>query len=77
MNIFNIYTIIMLKLDIEERKLLKFQITQTRHHLSILDGKMSKKHAQNIKYTLQCVNNHYTKFEYKGMKTFTVTDYTS
>ena len=26
---------------------------------------------------LQCVNNHYTKFEYKGMKTFGVTDYTN
>ena len=26
---------------------------------------------------IQCVNNHYTKFEYKGMKTFAVTDYTS
>ena len=25
----------------------------------------------------QCVNNHYTKFEYKGMKTFRVTDYTN
>ena len=25
---------------------------------------------------LQCVNNHYTKFEYKGLKTFGVPDYT-
>ena len=25
---------------------------------------------------LQCVNNHYAKFEYKGMKTVGVTDYT-
>ena len=26
---------------------------------------------------LQYVNNHYTKFERKGMKTFGVTDYTN
>ena len=26
---------------------------------------------------LQCVNNHYTKFEYKGIKTLGVTDYTN
>ena len=26
---------------------------------------------------LQCVNNHYAKFEYKGMKTVGVTDYTN
>ena len=26
---------------------------------------------------LQCVNNHYAKFEYKGMKTVWVTDYTN
>ena len=26
---------------------------------------------------LQCVNNHYAKFEYKGMKTVVVTDYTN
>ena len=25
---------------------------------------------------LQCVNNHYAKFEYKGTKTVGVTDYT-
>ena len=26
---------------------------------------------------LQCVNNYYAKFEYKGMKTVGVTDYTN
>ena len=26
---------------------------------------------------LQCVNNHYAKFEYKGMKTLGVLDYTT
>ena len=26
---------------------------------------------------LQCMNNHYEKFEYKGMKTIGVTDYTN
>ena len=39
--------------------------------------------AQNKRYTssmcehLQCVNNHYAKFEYKGMKTSVVTEYTN
>ena len=32
----------------------------------------------NIEGTyLNCVNNHYAKFEYKGMKTVGVTDYTN
>ena len=26
---------------------------------------------------LQCVNKHYTKFEYKGLKSFGVSDYTN
>ena len=26
---------------------------------------------------LQCMNNHYAKFDYKGMKTVGVTDYTN
>ena len=26
---------------------------------------------------LQCVNNHYAKFEYKGMNTLEVPDYTN
>ena len=26
---------------------------------------------------LQCVNNHYAKFEYKGLKTVGITDYTN
>ena len=26
---------------------------------------------------LQCVNNHYAKFEYKGMNTVGATDYTN
>ena len=34
------------------------------------------KFAQNG-YICQYVNNHYTKFEYKGMKTFGVADYTN
>ena len=52
----------------------------------ILDGKMSKFNIlQNEKYLsnvhkiegahLQCVNNRYSKFQFKGMKTLGVTDY--
>ena len=32
---------------------------------------------QNRRCRLQCMNNHYAKFEYKGMKTVGVTDYTN
>ena len=35
------------------------------------------KRAQNRSAHLQCVNNHYVKYEYKGMKTVGVTDYTN
>ena len=38
-HIFNVWTISMQSLNIKEWILLKLQITQTRHHLSILDGK--------------------------------------
>ena len=45
--------------------MLELQITQTRHPLCILDGKMPK------------FNTLYAKFEYKGMKTFGVKGYTN
>ena len=60
------------------------QFTQTRHPFSILQKKF--KTAKNEKKThvykiggaqLQCMNNHCAKFEYKGMKTVGVTDYTN
>ena len=39
------------------------------------------KYSQNVHKIeggyLQCVNSHYAKFEYKGMKTILVTDYTN
>ena len=44
--------------------------------------KMNKKQDQTLLWTcvasefLQCVNNHYAKFEYKGMKYVSITDYT-
>ena len=60
---FNVWTIIIQSLNIKEWKLLELQITQTRHHLSISDVKN--------------VYNQNTKFEYKGMKTAWVTDYTN
>ena len=61
--------------------MLELQITQTRHPLSISDGKkcLSSTALKTRKYLLnvhkmggahhQCVNNHYAKFEYKGMNT--------
>ena len=82
----------MQSLKIKEWKLLELQITQTRNHLSTSNEKMSKfktsqKWKKNIremciKYKkggayLQCVNKNYAKFEYKGMKTVGVTDYTN
>ena len=86
-HIFNVWTIIMQSLNVKEWKLLELQITQTRHHLSILVRKKclslaplkKRKYAWNMHKIgdahLQNVNNHYIKFEYKGMKTFGVTDY--
>ena len=65
------------------------KITQTRHPLSIsvrikcLSSTPLKNKKILIKCSqiggahLQCVNNHYAKFEYKGIKTFGVTDYTN
>ena len=35
------------------------------------------KHAQKSGAHLQCVNNHCAKFEYKGMNTAGVRDYTN
>ena len=72
-------------LNIKERKLLELQITQT----SISDGKKclsstplkSEKYLSNVYQMegahLQCANNHYVMFEYKGMKTVGVTDHTN
>ena len=39
--------------------------------------KLYVKRAQNWRCTSSIVNNHYAKFEYKGMKTVGVTDYTN
>ena len=37
---------------------------------------LSNVHKRGVAH-LQCVNNHYSKFEYKGMKTVRVTDNTN
>ena len=39
--------------------------------------KIFVKCAKIVGAHLQCVNNHYAKFEYKEMKTVGVTDYTN
>ena len=71
----------MQNLNIKEWKLLQLQITQTRHHLSILnrknvyvqDTEKWKQYSWNVHKKegayLQCMNNHYAKFEYKWMNT--------
>ena len=68
---------------------MELQITQTRHPLSISEGKnvyvqrpsKMEKYLLNVHKMggahLQCVNNHYAKFEYKVMNTVGVTDYTN
>ena len=87
-HMFNVWIINMQSLNIKEWKLFELQITQTRHPLIILQKKMSnfktpkmKKNPWNVYKIegahLQCMNNHYVKFEYKGMKTAGVTDYTN
>ena len=69
--------------------MLELQITQTSHPLSISAGKnvyvqhpsKMRKYLSNVHKIggahLQCVNNHCAKFEYKGMKSVGVTDYTN
>ena len=64
-------------------------ITQTRHPLSISEGKnvIVQRPSKIEKYLLnvhkmegahlQCVNNHHAKFEYKVMNTVGDTDYTN
>ena len=68
---------------------MELQITQTRHPLSISEGKHVKvqrpskieNYLLNVHEIggahLQCVSNHYAKFEYKVMNTVGVTDYTN
>ena len=49
--------------------------------LSSTPVKKMRKYLSNVHKMvgahLQCMNNHWAKFEYKGMKTFGVTDYTN
>ena len=43
----------------------------------VKNGKKYLFNVHKIKAHLQCVNNHYAKFEYKVMNTVGVTDYTN
>ena len=43
----------------------------------IKNEKKIKQPHKIVNAYLQCVNNHYAKFEYKGMNTVGVTDYTN
>ena len=64
---------------------MELQITQTRFRMEKMSKFNNRKKCENIYQNvhkiggahLQCVNNHYAKFEYKGMKTILVTDYTN
>ena len=64
---------------------MELQITQTTHPLSISDEKCSTpvKNEKKINVHkiggahLQCVNNHYAEFEYKGLNTVRVSEYTN
>ena len=75
----------MQSLNIKDRILFEFQITQTRQPLSISDGKKClsstpvKKVEKNIKraQNKRCTSSMCEKYEYKGMKTVGVTDYTN
>ena len=72
---FNVWTIIMLSLNIKKRKLFELQITQTRHHLSIFGQQnVQVEHPSKLrKYSwnvhkiqgahLKYVNNYYAKYE--------------
>ena len=78
---------IMRSLNIKERKLLELQIAQNQtpskhfEQKKVQDSQKWKKYLWNVHKIegahLQFVNNHYAKFEYKGMNTVGVTDYTN
>ena len=75
----------MQSLNIMEVTLLELQITHARNHLSIsnkvqdpLKCKIYLCKVVKIEVAhIQCVNIYYAKFEYKGMNTIGVTDYTN
>ena len=52
------------------------------HLIKVFQYKYIQKQDQTLLWTcvafahLQCVNNHNAKFEYKGMKSVSITDYT-
>ena len=52
-----------------------------KEKMSLLNTSKMRKYLSNVHKMggahLQCMNNHYAKFEYKGMKTVGVTDYTN
>ena len=79
---------IMQSLNVKEWILLEFQFTLVKAPEAFRKGKnvcstpfKIKKNKINVHKiegaNLQCVNNHYAKFEYKGMNTVGVTDYTN
>ena len=81
------WSIIMQSWIIKIWKLWELQITQTRHHLSILNLKMPKfktpKHETKYSWNVRKIryahlqSYHHEKFSYRGMKTVGVTDYTN
>ena len=87
-NQINVWTITMQSLNVKEWKLLELQITQTRRPYAFRMEKCpsptpvkKRKYLSNVHKIrgahLQCVYNHYAKFECKGMKTGGVTDFTN
>ena len=71
------------KFEYKGMKVLEFQITQTRHHLSIWSStpknekKIFMKGTQMEGAHLQCVNNHIQSLNIKKWNFFVVTDYPS
>ena len=51
------------------------------YYIKVQNPSKMRKYLSNVHKVggahFQCVNNHYAKFEYKGMKTVGVTDYTN
>ena len=83
-SIFNVWTIIMQSLNIKEWKLFELQITPTifgrKKCLSSTLVKIEKifiKCEHNRRCTSSIYGQSLAKFEYKGMKTVGVTDYTN
>ena len=70
-----------MNIHLQESKAINLSPAETRFILFLIYVKKIRNYLSKVHKIdgahLQCVCNHYAKFEYKGMKTVGVTDYTN